>query len=60
MEEHTVLQPVKQSKHRPLVLYALNNIVSQFLNEFKAMFNQLIQQYNIELNMLTFLSKLVN
>nr|CAI5817631.1 unnamed protein product [Callosobruchus analis] len=30
-----------------------NNILSQFLNEFKAMFNQLIQQNSMVLNMLT-------
>lgn len=38
-----------------------NNILSQFLNEFKAMFNQLIQQNSMVLNMLTTLiSKLVH
>jgi hypothetical protein len=38
-----------------------NSILSQFLNEFKAMFNQLIQQNSVVLNMLTTLvSKLVH
>lgn len=38
-----------------------NHLLSQFLNEFKAMFNQLIQQNSMVLNMLTTLiSKLVH